>query len=400
MKLMAEEYVVEFLVSRGLYVLANSAVPALLAIAVASEGYSASGVGLVLGVGALPGILGALLAPQMLVHVSPKTMFGGAAAAWTVICGGIAMLSRDGSVGLGVYVTVSFALEFVASIMYPTMGSYVADLVRSDLLDRMNSARAVVAGLCAVAGPGLIAVVQSWRGVADAWWLVSLLMLACLLSQIRLPKGRRTGGADRVTALNRGLRVAARSRGVLVVLVSSGVWHFTVWGSYMTIYPVVLRDDYRALWFIGVSESLFAVGGIIGSLLRVPSRLSRPVLCLVALLSFVPVPVGVVLGAPLWLVAVSVCVSSAVIASTAVAWETFLQSRVERDALPSVFALDYLAGDGIAPLGYVAVPALAMWLGQGTGVLTTAGVCVLVLLGCLWVSAVSPEAEQVEPSVE
>ena len=88
------------------------------------------------------------------------------------------------------------------------------------------------------------------------------------------------------------------------------------------------------------------------------------------------------------------------IASTSVAWETFLQSRVERDALPSVFALDYLAGDGIAPLGYVAVPALAMWLGQGAGVLTTAGVCVLVLLGCLWVSAVSPEAEQVEPSVE
>ena len=400
MKLMAEDYVVEFLVSRGLYVLANSAVPVLLAIAVASEGYSASGVGLVLGVGALPGILGALLAPQMLVHVSPKTMFGGAAAAWIVICGGIAMLSRDGSVGLGVYVSVSFSLEFVASIMYPTMGSYVADLVRPDLLDRMNSARAVVTGLCAVAGPGLIALVQSWRGVADAWWLVSLLMLVCLMSQVRLPRGRRTGSSDRVTALRWGLRVAARSRGVLVVLLGSGVWHFTVWGSYMTIYPVVLRDDYRALWFIGVSESLFAVGGIVGSLLPAPSRLSRPILCLVALLSFVPVPVGVVLGAPLWLVAVSVCVSSAVIASTSVAWETFLQSRVERDALPSVFALDYLAGDGIAPLGYVAVPALAMWLGQGTGVLTTAGVCVLVLLGCLWVSAVSPEAEQVEPSVE
>ena len=85
MKLLVEDHVVEFLVSRGLYVLANSAVPVLLAIAVASEGYSASGVGLVLGVGALPGILGALLAPQMLVHVSPKTMFGGAAAAWAVI---------------------------------------------------------------------------------------------------------------------------------------------------------------------------------------------------------------------------------------------------------------------------------------------------------------------------
>ena len=59
MKLLVEDHVVEFLVSRGLYVLANSAVPVLLAIAVASEGYSASGVGLVLGVGALPGILGA-----------------------------------------------------------------------------------------------------------------------------------------------------------------------------------------------------------------------------------------------------------------------------------------------------------------------------------------------------
>ena len=43
MKLLVEDYVVEFLVSRGLYVLANSAVPVLLAIAVASEGYSASG---------------------------------------------------------------------------------------------------------------------------------------------------------------------------------------------------------------------------------------------------------------------------------------------------------------------------------------------------------------------
>ena len=62
------------------------------------------------------------------------------------------------------------------------------------------------------------------------------------------------------------------------MLLGSGVWHFTVWGSYMTIYPVVLRDDYRALWFIGVSESLFAVGGIVGSLLPAPSRLSRPIL--------------------------------------------------------------------------------------------------------------------------
>ena len=394
MKLMAEDYVVEFLVSRGLYVLANSAVPVLLAIAVASEGYSASGVGLVLGVGALPGILGALLAPQMLVHVSPKTMFGGAAAAWIVICSGIAMLSHTGSVGLGVYVTVSFTLEFVASIMYPTMGSYVADLVRPDLLDRMNSARAVVAG------PGAIALVQSWRGVSDAWWLVSLLMLVCLLSQSRLPKGRRTGGADRVAALKRGLQAAARSRGVLVVLVASGVWHFTVWGSYMTLFPVVLRDEYQALWFIGVSESLFAVGGIVGSLVRLPSRLSRPVLCLVALLSFVPVPVSVVLGAPLWLVAVSLFASSVVIASTSVAWETFLQSRVERDALPSVFALDYLAGDGVAPLGYVVVPALAVWLGQDAGVLMTAGVCVVVLLGCLWAYAVSMEVEDVESAAE
>lgn len=184
------------------------------------------------------------------------------------------------------------------------------------------------------------------------------------------------------------------------MLVASGVWHFTVWGSYMTLCPVVLRDEYQALWFIGVSESLFAVGGIVGSLVRLPSRLSRPVLCLVALLSFVPVPVSVVLGAPLWLVAVSLFASSVVIASTSVAWETFLQSRVERDALPSVFALDYLAGDGVAPLGYVAVPALAVWLGQGAGVLVAAGVCVVVLLGCLWAYAVSPEVEDVESAAQ
>ena len=63
-----------------------------------------------------------------------------------------------------------------------------------------------------------------------------------------------------MTALKRGLQAASRSRGVLVVLVASGVWHFTVWGSYMTLFPVVLRDEYQALWFIGVSESLFAVG--------------------------------------------------------------------------------------------------------------------------------------------
>ncbi len=184
------------------------------------------------------------------------------------------------------------------------------------------------------------------------------------------------------------------------MLVASGVWHFTVWGSYMTLFPVVLRDEYQALWFIGVSESLFAVGGIVGSLVRLPSHLSRPVLCLVALLSFVPVPVSVVLGAPLWLVAVSLFVSSAVIASTSVAWETFLQSRVERDALPSVFALDYLAGDGVAPLGYVAVPALAVWLGQGTCVLVAAGACVVVLLGCLWAYAVSPKVEDAESAAE
>ena len=65
-----------------------------------------------------------------------------------------------------------------------------------------------------------------------------------------------------------------------------------------------------------------------------------------------------------------------------------------------MFALDYLAGDGVAPLGYVAVPALVVWLGQGVGVLMTAGVCVVVLLGCLWAYAVSPEVEEAESPAE
>ena len=51
---------------------------------------------------------------------------------------------------------------------------------------------------------------------------------------------------------------------------------------------------------------------------------------------------------------------------------------------------------------------LAMWLflllrcgwGRGAGVLVAAGVCVVVLLGCLWAYAVSPEVEDVESAAE
>lgn len=383
MKVLSERFVGAFIASRGLYALANSAVPVLLAIAVASDGYDVTGIGIVLGIGALPGVVGALLAPQLLVQVSPKRMFASAALVWALVCAVFGWLARQGALPLPAYAAASFVLELVASLMYPSAGSYVVELVRHELLGAVNSLRAAVGGISAVLGPGLIAVVQSWLGAPVAWWTVCAIMVLSLLAQVTLPQGRRTTADGTGRVWGRSLRAAARRRGLLVVLVASGIWHLTVWGCFMTAVPVVLRDDYQALWFLGVSESLFAVGGIVGSLVPAPRSVPPPALCLLALLSFTPVPLGVVLGAPLWLVGLAVLVSSLVLASTAVAWETFLQSGTEREDLPSVLALDYLAGDGVAPVGYLLVPLAVSVLGVAAGVSALVGACAVALAGCL-----------------
>lgn len=390
MKIFTDKFVSAFIISRGLYALANSAVPVLLAIAVASDGYDITGIGIVLGVGALPGIVGALLAPQLLVRVSPKHMFAGAALIWALICAIFGWFAMQGPLPLLAYAMTSFVLELVAALMYPSVGSYVVDLVQREHLKTVNSMRAVVSGVSAVLGPGLVAIVQSWLGVEMAWWTISGIMVLCLLSQVALPQGKRTAVDQSGRVWGRGLLTVRRQRGISVVLTASAIWHLTAWACFMTVVPVVLRDDYQTLWFVGVSESLFAIGGIIGSMIPSPRSVPPPTLCLVALLSFMPVPLGVVFGAPLWLVGLAVLVSSLVLASTAVAWETFLQSAVERQDLPSIFALDYLAGDGVAPIGYLFVPLVISATGITLGVTVLIGSAIIIIVGCLpWSRTVS-----------
>lgn len=378
-ELIRTENVLLFLVSRGLYSLAASGVPALLTLVVAGSGFGVQGIGVVLGIGAIPGLVGSVVSPSLLRRATPRAVFAAASVMWIAICFVLGILSLRGDLDLWLYVVVSFALEFIASLMYPTMGSYVADLVPPTLLERVNSLRAVVSSTCSVLGPVLIVLVLAWGGAPTAWLGLSGILLVSLAAQVRLPPGLRTQVESNKVLWSRGIRQIRGNVPVLAVFISSGIWHLTIWSVYATVGPIVLRDDYSLLWAWGLFESLFAIGGILGSMLPVPKKFSPAISCLIALLCFIPVPVSLVFGVPIWIVGALVFISSAALANATIGWVTFLQTSFNRDDLPTIFALDYLVGDGFAPFGYLLIPVILELTGLNAGIYGLTGICLLVL---------------------
>jgi MFS family permease len=372
-----------FLVSRFAYVMGAAGAPVLLTLTTLERGGSLTSLAFVLGAGALPSVFGALISKRISDRITTRGLLLWTTLAWVLtaaITATLGLLDAQTVVWLCV---VSFVIELSAALQYPSLGSYLPRLVREEDLERANSARSFTVGIAGIVGPAAFAlagtVVPTWVG-----WIALAGMLA--LSSIplsRLPRGEAVTVDDSGVwgELRDGWSYFWSSRGIWVVVVVSGVWHFFGWSILTVTGPVILRDGYDNVAAWGWLQSALAAGSLLGALAAARLRTTRvarwalvslcPALVLGVLLSF---RTGIA-----W-VLVMAALTGAAMAAGGVLWHSAIQREVPADRLGQVFGFDYLFSEAINPIGLLFVPVLAGVIGGQETLLTYASTMLLAVV--------------------
>lgn len=363
-----------FLISRGLYAFASSAIPALLSIAVAGSGSGAIGIGLVLGTGAVPAVVGGLFSPAFLRTISQRQLFSITSAAWIVVAVISSIWSYSGRITLIGYVLISFLLELAGSTLFPALNAYLPVLVNKGELEQANSIQTVVLGTCSVAGPAMASLFTTITSESIIWLCLALLMALSLISQRTLPEGNyqsshETEYEGALGEIRSGWRYFIGLKPVVIVVFGSALWHFFIWSLFMTEGPISLQHDYRSAWGWGLIQSIFSLGSILGALIPLPHQWSTVRICLLSLVPFCFVPVMMLAHMPLWLLFILVMTASMGMAAAGVRWSAAIQQSVPTHRLASVFSFDYIMSEGMAPLGFIMTPLVVSLFGQRNSIL-------------------------------
>lgn len=373
-----------FLVSRGTYGLAASALPALLAVSVITKGHGVSDLAFVLGIGALPAVAGALFSPALLRRFSQKSVFQATCLIWSAITLAIAVVELVSSLPLWGLIGVSFLLELVTSTLYPAVGAYLPQLVEKSQLQEANAQRSVVMGTVAVAGPIFISPVAALGLVWQAWLALSMAMIVAFYMQSRLPSGHHAGASSErlLDALASGWEFFRRSPGILTIVCYSCLWHLLGWSAFMVAGPWLLEHEYGALWAWGLIEGVFAAGLILGGMLAPRIKGPTGTICISSLFPLLILLLGLTFHWPIWLLICLGGLTGMMLTVGGVHWSTRIQQDTPSEMIAPVFSLDYLFSEGIAPLGYLLMPFII-------AALTLTPALLLVSVGCLTAGALA-----------
>ncbi|MDQ8041169.1 MFS transporter [Cellulosimicrobium sp. XJ-DQ-B-000] len=145
--------------------------------------------------------------------------------------------------------------------------------------------------------------------------------------------------------------------GVVVIWM---VYAVLAWGPQLPLAASVVVPTHGATAF-GVLNSALGVGTVVGGLLAIRYRPRRPLAAgAVALVAYPLYPLGLVLGWPVWALAVAQVLVGVGVGVWGVMWATSVQTQVPGDVLNRVHAYEVAGSVGMYPIGAaLAGPAVA-----------------------------------------
>lgn len=380
-----------FLVSRFAYVMGAAGAPVLLTLTTLDGGGSLSSLAFVLGAGALPSVFGALISKWISDRITTRGLLLWTTLAWVVAAGATAGLCVLGAPSVVWLCVVSFVIELSAALQYPSLGSYLPRLVAAPDLERANAARSFTVGVAGIIGPAVFALAGTVVPVWIGWSVLAAVLALSAIPLRRLPRGEAVEAQESGVwrELRDGWSYFWSARGIWVVVVVSGVWHFFGWSILTVTGPVILRDGYANVAAWGWLQSALAAGSLVGALLAARLRTTR--VARWALLSLCPaLLLGLALasGAGLGWVLTAAAATGAAMAAGGVLWQSAVQREVPAARLGQVFGYDYLFSEAVNPLGLLFVPVLVAVVGGQEALL--GGASAVLLVAVLVAAAAAP----------
>jgi MFS family permease len=377
--------------ARALSLFGDSIVPVALSFGVLSVESSPSALGFVLGSRFLALVVFLLVAGVLADRLPRKRMLIASDLARLAIQGATAALLVSGRATILELAVLQFGYGAGEAFFRPTVTGFVPQTVSPARLQQANALLATTTSAWVVLGPvvagGLVATV-------GPGWAIGVDALTFLLSAVFLVGVEAAAVSERrqsafVRDLIEGWRVFRSQTWLWLDGVYSALGNFAVFAPFLALGPVVATRSLAGVRSWAIIVAAFGAGSVLGGLVLLRLRPTRPLL--------VGVPCLALLASPLLLLALPAPTSAIAVGALAggfglsvfnTLFETAVQQHVSPESLSRVASIDWLLSLGLFPLGFaLAGPAASAF-----------GIRFPLVVGAVWILA-STAAVLTVPSV-
>ncbi|MEU7823436.1 MFS transporter [Catellatospora sp. NPDC049133] len=250
----------------------------------------------------------------------------------------------------------------------PAAGGLMPLIVGPERLQEANALRGLVMSTGLVAGPALAGVLIFLVGPGGAIALdaLSFAVSAAFLARLR-PRAADPADAPQggfFAQLREGFTEVMSRTWVWSTLAALSAYHVVVLPSVFVLGPVLSEQEFggAAAWSVVVAA--FGVGSIVGDVVALRVRFSRPLVIAAAALAVASCQALIIGAGPtIPVIAALEAVTGVAVSLAFTMWETSLQANVPQAALSRVTSYDYLLTAGLMPLGLAVAGPVAQEFG-------------------------------------
>jgi MFS family permease len=250
----------------------------------------------------------------------------------------------------------------------PAVTGLLPQVVDTHHLQSANALRAMTISGSMVLGPAIGGTLVATVGAGYAMWADALTFAVSITLLLRLRPAVLERAVEEEPDFLSGLRGGwreVRSRSwVLAGLGSLMAYHVIVLPAIFVLGPVIAERDYGGARDWAIVTSAFGVGGVVGNLVLLNWRPSRPMAMSLTFLMVASCQAAIIgSGLPIWAIAALEAVTGVGVAGYFTLWETSLQENIPEHALSRVSSYDFLMSVGSTPIGTALIGPVSMAAG-------------------------------------
>jgi MFS family permease len=320
--------------------------------------------------------------------------------------GTLAVLVIGGEPRLWHFSVLAFVAGTAQSFFNPASTGLVPQTISPARLQQGNALNGLTESGSWIFGPTLSGVIVATAGAGWVFAIdaVTFVASAAFLSRLRVPAA--AAAPERrafLSELAHGWREVRSRRWLWTSLIAFGIGNLA-WGAPQVLGPVVAEQELGGAAAWGLIMTGGGIGGLLGGLLVLRWRASRPLLVSHLLIVVLAVYVlGLTVPLPTLVLSAGFLVSMGAIVVANTLWETVLQSRVPNESLSRVSSYDWAISLIFMPLGFAIWGPLSDWIGLEETLLLAAATIVVTKVAVALVPEVRgmrrPETEGATPSL-
>lgn len=365
--------------------------PVAIAFAVLGLTGSATDLGIVFGARSLM-ITALVLAGGVFAdRISPRVAMVRADLVRLVAGGTMAVLLITGSAEIWQLALLYGTQGAATAFFNPASDAILPQVVAPAQLQQANALLNLSRSIGHTAGPALAGVllVLGTPGSALAVDAASFGLSAAFIWRLRTPRPRREAEPAFLSELRHGWREFSSRTWLWTIVLSAAISNAVFFAGFQVLGPLVAEDSLGGSSAWALIATAFSAGSVLGGLLALVVRPSRPLLIGETAVCTIGLPVMLLAGpASTAVIALGALVSGAGISLATILYETTVVRNVPQASLSRVYAYDWFGSLALEPLGLALVGPIAAGLGTSPTLWAAAGVTTACQIGVLCVPSV------------